>query len=538
MVFNMRFCKSVNQLQIFDAWADMSPKRRRLLDKSWPGLFLQQILPVLPVASIARYFCDRMGRPTNDLRVYAGVLLLQQMLDMTDQEAVDALAFDIRWHYALDIPEESDRYKYMSARALFNVRIRAMADSKASEDIFDNVLDRLASVFDVLPADQRLDSVQVKSNMRRLGRAGLIGRTIRKFLVNLKRQYSNLYAECDLGMISGFLPEEKEKHVCFGMLKPTEAQKTLTQLAGILYYLTTRFSADKEVQRMNSYKLLERVLAEQCKVVEDQSTAVPKEPKDVSSDSLQNPSDPDAGYSGHKGQGFQVQVMETHAGGDAESDDTQLNLITHIQVDPACASDGDALIPAIEAAEGRGMKPESVTADTLYGSDDNYVQADKRGVELIAPTIGTPKKEEFNLSDFIIEPDGGIHSCPEGQAPLDIGKNGEYHTAYFDIVICKACLQKDNCCIKQGKQYGTVRYKDKTHRLAFRRQAEETDEFKNLYRMRAGVEATMSELDRKTGFKRHRYRGLPKIQFAARLKAAGLNILRAARAQNLTECPV
>ncbi|MCP4010146.1 MAG: hypothetical protein GY726_11605, partial [Proteobacteria bacterium] len=37
-----------------------------------------------------------------------------------------------------------------------------------------------------------------------------------------------------------------------------------------------------------------------------------KKPKEIPSDSLQNPSDPDATYSGHKGQGYQVQVMVTY----------------------------------------------------------------------------------------------------------------------------------------------------------------------------------------------------------------------------------
>ena len=33
-------------------------------------------------------------------------------------------------------------------------------------------------------------------------------------------------------------------------------------------------------------------------------------PKEIASSSLQNHSDPDAGYDAHKGQGYQVQVME------------------------------------------------------------------------------------------------------------------------------------------------------------------------------------------------------------------------------------
>ena len=48
-------------------------------------------------------------------------------------------------------------------------------------------------------------------------------------------------------------------------------------------------------------------------------------------DSLQNPSDPDATYSGHKGQGYQVQIMETFSCSEdtAEREQT-LNLITHV----------------------------------------------------------------------------------------------------------------------------------------------------------------------------------------------------------------
>jgi hypothetical protein len=42
------------------------------------------------------------------------------------------------------------------------------------------------------------------------------------------------------------------------------------------------------------------------------------------------------------------------------------------------------------------------------------------------------------------------------------------------------------------------------------------------------VEATMSEYDRRTGVKRLRVRGFKSVRFYATLKAAGINILRAA----------
>jgi len=59
-----------------------------------------------------------------------------------------------------------------------------------------------------------------------------------------------------------------------------------------------------------------------------------KKPKKVASDSLQNPSDPDASYSGHKGQGYQVQIMETYSPCD-NPEEKPLNLIAHVHVEQA-----------------------------------------------------------------------------------------------------------------------------------------------------------------------------------------------------------
>ncbi len=56
--------------------------------------------------------------------------------------------------------------------------------------IFDNISIKLSQVFDVNTDEQRIDSVHIKSNMRRLGRIGIFSQTINKFLINLKRSAS------------------------------------------------------------------------------------------------------------------------------------------------------------------------------------------------------------------------------------------------------------------------------------------------------------------------------------------------------------
>ena len=88
----------------------------------------------------------------------------------------------------------------------------------------------------------------------------------------------------------------------------------------------------------------------------------------------------------------------------------------------------------------------------------------------------------------------------------------------------------EKCPVKKGGKHHYLRYSAKEMRLARRRQNEKIDQFRDQYRWRAGVEATMSKLDRKTGIKKLRYRGFARVRLAVVLKALAINILRAAAA--------
>ena len=212
------------------------------------------------------------------------------------------------------------------------------------------------------------------------------------------------------------------------------------------------------------YTVLGALALQQCDVQPDGSIEL-KAPKQIGSDSLQNPSDPDASYSGHKGQGYQVQVMETYTEHEAEGKDAgQLNLITCVEVEKACQSDAQALLPALETTLEKDLAPELVQTDALYGSDENCQQAAQLNVEVISPAMGTEKRNGGNLSDF---------QC----------------------------------------------------------QRERTEQFRQKYRWRAGVKATMSQYDRLAGVKRLRVRGLKAVRFAAVMKATAINVARAVAAK-------
>ncbi|MCD6569503.1 MAG: transposase [Deltaproteobacteria bacterium] len=175
---------------------------------------------------------------------------------------------------------------------------------------------------------------------------------------------------------------------------------------------------------------------------------------------------PDAAYDGHKGQGYQVQVMETY-------------------------------------------------------SDDNCKAALRLGTEVIAPATGSPEESSVTLSDFTFSDRGKVISCPHGHASVRTKHKKNRHIAAFKIDHCS------NCPVNAGKKHYYLRYKDKVQRIAKRRALKQTEEFKDRYRWRAGSEAAMSEYDRRTGVKQLRVRGFKAVRFCATLKAIGINILRA-----------
>lgn len=516
--------KDHKQLDMFNPFAHLGPKRLAVLESSWAHLFREEILHNLPAEKLFRFYDEFHGRKTKELYAMLGLVLIQQMEDCTDEQAVQHFALNLMWQYALNITDESDGASYVSLRTLWTMR-DIVAREGLQDSLFENVTKALQKLFNLDPTKQRLDSVHIFSNMAHLGRIRIFVRTIRTFLTNLKRQHAKEYQA--LGDI--VLRYDKKSDGAFAV-KPTESTKKLVELGDDCFFLVARFKEHSAVGDMASYKHLVRMFTEQC-IVEKETNNAPKvtvkASKDVPSSSLQNPSDPDAGYCGHKGKGYQMQVMETYS-----EDKSQPNLITHIKVEAANESDANALLPAIEDAGKRDLAPTELLADTLYGSDDNVEKAKELGITVIAPVMGA-KENTTGLADFIFSDTDQIIVCPEQQPPMKT-KNGKQGgtTVYFDKAVCDRCHRQSECQVKRDKKSCSISYDAKSLRLSRRRKREKEEAFTEKYRYRSGIEGTMSDLDRMTGLKHLRVRGMPQVRLAATLKATGLNIRRSMTFKN------
>lgn len=511
---------------MFNPFSVLGEKRKKLLEDSWAGVFRDHIRPILPVHLVAEHFSEEKGRPTNELSAMLGAIILQQMHDLNDEETVYQFAFNLQWHYALDITGTSDTDAYVCPKSIWNIR-HLISEHNLYECIFQRVTEHLAKAFKVDFSLQRLDSVHIFSNMRHLGRISIFVKTIQKFLTNLKRHHKDLFSAVGTEFTDRYLRKDEES--TFSMVKPSESSRTLEMLGNDLFSLIERFSSNNDVTSMSSYQLMVRVLREQCLVEEDPNdnhkSVKIKPNKDVASDSLQNPSDPDATYDGHKGKGYQVQVAETHS---TNEDKKDLSLITYIEVEPAHESDANAVVPYLESTAEHEMAPKQVLADTLYGSDENCEKAKDLGIELVAPAMGTPSKDKYSLADFTFLDSGKAAACPQGHTPLKVKQKEDKFSAVFASETCSACPFMDQCPVKIGSKGHYLRYDKKAFRLARRRALEKTAEFRQTYRFRAGVEGAMSQFDRRTGVKHLRVRGLKAVRLCAFLKATGINIFRTA----------
>ena len=239
--------------ELFDRWSDFGDKRRRLMEQSWAGVFRNHLLVELPVDD-RRHLDERMGRPSKDLHVVIGVLLLQQLHDLSDAETVEALAFNMTWHYALDVRSEAD--SYFCEKTLRNYR-RLFIEQGLDELLFRCLTDRLVQGFSVDTSHQRMESTALRSAMRALTRLGIVVESISKFARELERYHPGLHEQISKEVIRRYV--DREGNGAFANTAPSVSKRRLGEAGQDLLALVLQFR-DTAAAKLSSFAILERVL--------------------------------------------------------------------------------------------------------------------------------------------------------------------------------------------------------------------------------------------------------------------------------------
>jgi len=521
MSADMRHKKDPQQKTLFDPYERVfSEVAYRRIRKGWQEVFRRVILKLMPVDLIEKEFHPTLGCPTKELYSMAGLLLIKEFKDWTVEEAMDAYMFHSEIQYALNL-EPSDQS--LSTRTIERYE-QIFREHDLAIMVMNDVTTTLIEDLELSVGKQRLDSTHIMSDMATFGRTRLMGVTIRRFLVQVKRHNHKLYKKLPEDLRQRYTPTPQR---LFGDVGKAQRRKLRQQVAEDLHWLIEKFADNKDFKGRKTYQMLLEVFEDQCEVKEGKI-----EVKKLTGGSvIQNTSDPDATYDGHKGPGYKVQICETC------SEENEVQLITSATVQTAAESDRDSLAPTLEDLEGKGLLPEMLLADTAYGRDENVHLAEQKGVDLQSPVADDGKKREgknlfsLNVDDFVIDPETEtVQRCPAGCKPassVHTEDRGETLTI-MPIETCAGCEFGGECPIKRVEGKFQLRHTAKQRRLAERRREQTTAAFRETYAKRSGGESTNSGLKRREGLGRLRVRGMPAVRHSALLKIAGWNILRAA----------
>jgi IS5 family transposase len=558
------FLKTDTQRSLLECEFLLPKEKAERLKKSWAEPFRALILPMIDEEPFRNAFHENNGRPNASIRLLVGIHLLKEWNDLTDEQVLDQLEYNLQWHYALGIDSE---VAHLCQKTLHNFRVKLMANDRAKL-LFEQVTRAIAETDRLKLGKQRLDSTHVLSNIAVLTRLGLFVETATHFLKDLRKEEPESFESLDSGYARRYLDREGY----FSDAKKEQARRRLSIVAHDIYGLVSTFESDAVVCEMSSFKLLMRLFEEQCEVVtghddedekSDENNGTDRvrvklsEPKTISGNSLQSPYDPDATY-GHKGKGYEVQLSETC------DNDNPYQVITGTHVNGAHESDQKAVLPMLAQLEESEMLPDELLADTGYGSGENIVEAAKQGVDLQAPVqdpdapsrkdhFAAPvdeesdneKPSESKALDSSISPEGSdnapitlgsfsfnstfdrVISCPAGKSPKFQKVTKGQLRAMFSSKHCSGCPLEKQCPLARlPRGDRQLRFALSTIATELRQHEQQTPEFKERYKKRSGIESTNHELKGRHGLNRLRIRGRPRVSLSVMLKSLALNVKR------------
>jgi transposase len=267
----------------------------------------------------------------------------------------------------------------------------------------------------------------------------------------------------------------------------------------------------------------------------------PKDKKQLASDRVQNPHDPEATYAvkgkGEKKKehvGFKVQVAETVTETVLVPGEPTDNYLTGILSHPAYRSDEEGAVKMEEEQQAMGLgKPPVQYVDAAYISARELVKAAAEGRELIGPAPPPSSNDEgrFTSEQFNVMVERRKAVCPAGKENSQCSRLEEKSTGRisyrfeWDSTTCGQCPLKRQC-FKSDHMHRTLVVGEHHTLLQGRRLEQKTESFKERMRHRNAIEGTQSELVRAHGLRQARYRGLAKVKLQNYLAGAACNIKR------------
>ena len=409
---------------------------------------------------------------------------------MTDDEVFESLLFDARFRHALHTTSCDEQP--ISECTLPRFRERNLKyELETGRDLIKEEMLHLsqefAKVMKLTGSVKRMDSLMIASHSKRMSRLEILYTVAANAVQAMHRLGMDEQIPKDM---LHYLEENDRNQVIYHC-KDEESQTRLQTAVNDLATLKELLDMDK-FRELQEYQLLLRVLREQAKQAED-GKMIPKENSEITSGSLQNPSDPDATYrekAGKQHKGYVGNVIET-VGENGDS------LITDMDYQPNTYSDSAFCKDYLEGKDADSPEEVMIT-DGAYYSIENEEAAEAVNVNLVATAL-TGKETDEIMADFVLSEDGTeVISCPKGHAPV---KQTHYPKtgicrAQFDHACCANCPNRDHCHAKEQRKTFAVHVSAKAAARANHLRRLKSEDYQKYTHLRNGVESIPSLLRR------------------------------------------
>jgi hypothetical protein len=226
------------QIRLEDSTYYLTERGQRFLKRSWAEYFGQQIFPQINEERFAAlYSSNPASRPNTPVNVIIGLLMLKELFNLTDDNLLETLIFDVRFQYALHTT--SFHEQPISDRTLSRFRERlALYEQETNHDLLKEEMESLASAFvgllQIDPLMKRMDSLMVASSCKKMSRLELFYRCVSNMVRTIE-------ATGETGLLSArlrqYLEAEHENDTIYRTTSDQTDNKLETVLADALQLL-------------------------------------------------------------------------------------------------------------------------------------------------------------------------------------------------------------------------------------------------------------------------------------------------------------
>src|SRR5215213_6698193 len=390
------------QVGFFDA-AELA---RPLPEGSFFALLAEHGHRIVRDEDFAACYSPGMGRPSIPPSLLARVLLLQYRTGASDEQAMECVAWDLRWKIALGLAVDHQGWHPTSltkfrARLLLH-RLERLALERTLE---------LAEELGMLdgPVEQIIDSTP------------MLGAAATQDTVRLVRHGVGKLLDA-VAAVDAVAAEQLDRALEFDYARPAEKPDCRWRERGERERMLTRVAQDAEralqaVEQADelldaeavaeAHRLLRELIGQDFDIDDD---GVPRLHRGTRADRIISVIDPEMRH-GRKSRhqrfdGFKLSAAVAN---------TAEPLITAVAVAPASEQDGPQAKHLIDAQPPE-RRPRRVLGDTAYGIGPVRAELAERDVEVLAPLPpGSRREDRLAKRDFRIDLAAGTVTCPAGE---------------------------------------------------------------------------------------------------------------------------